>query len=187
MDSKGKSALDHYGELLKKVDAFCQTVKEAVTESMVCRMGCDSCCRHLSLFPVEAVHIRLALETAEKTIQERIRVKALAALGDPDGPCPLLDQSLCLLYSARPIICRTHGFPILVDQGQGKAIDHCPLNFIDGQEIQRKHILDLETLNNTLAAINRLFMEDHFNDADSTDRFLLAEALLMEIDGDGDD
>lgn len=174
--------IDHYRDLLKKIDGFCRAVHEALPGAMVCRKGCDACCRHLSVFPVEAVTLRLALDEAAPDIRDRIRKKAHDALDDPDGPCPLLDGSICLLYPARPIICRTHGYPILVDQGRGKILDHCPLNFTDGLEIPRKHILDLDTLNLTLAAVNRLFMEEMFDDPDAMARILMAEALLMDMD-----
>ena len=32
---------------------------------------------------------------------------------DPgEAPCPLLRDGACLLYEARPVLCRTHGFPL---------------------------------------------------------------------------
>ncbi|GAB6094801.1 hypothetical protein JCM14469_10530 [Desulfatiferula olefinivorans] len=183
MEDLSETALRHYLEFLEKIDGFCRAADEALPGAMACRKGCDSCCRHLSLFPVEAVALRLSLDRVEDGVRERIREKAHEALDDPDGPCPLLDGSICLLYPARPIICRTHGYPILVDKGREKIIDHCPLNFIDGREIPRSHILDLETLNTALTAINRLFMDQVFGDPRAMDRLLMAEALLMDFDG----
>ncbi|MBU1172747.1 MAG: YkgJ family cysteine cluster protein [Proteobacteria bacterium] len=177
-------ALAQYMTMIKKVDAFCMTVKEAYMGAMACQKGCDSCCQHLSLFPVEAVHIRLALDASPKEIQKIIREKALSCIDDPQGSCPLLNQGVCLLYPVRPIICRTHGFPILVDGSDGKRMDHCPLNFKENQDIKRQHILDLETLNSTLTVINRLFINEFLGDDAFPDRLLLAEALLMDIFSD---
>ena len=174
----------HYNEYISKVDLFCTDVKKVYDSSIICSKGCDSCCRHLSLFPVEAIHMRVAMDTCSQDVRMKIIEKAEASLQAPQGDCPLLDQGECLLYEVRPMICRTHGYPILVEEGGEFRVDHCPLNFRSGETIDRRFILDLNTLNTALATINRLFVNDCLGGQEIPDRLLLAEALLMDMDMD---
>lgn len=173
--------MTYYISLIEKVDVFCTRVKTECSDSVVCRRGCDSCCRHLTLFPVEAVHLRLAMISSPQDVRQIIQGKALSFTHASEGPCPLLHEGGCLLYHARPLICRTHGYPILVDDGDSKRVDHCPLNFTSGKIIERHHILDLDTLNTTLTAINTLFVNEYPAGRTFPDRILMAEALVMDM------
>lgn len=174
----------HYNAYIEKVDSFCTDVKKACNASIVCRKGCDSCCRHLSLFPVEAIHMRVAMNDCSDDVRLKITENAEVSLKDTQAPCPLLDQGGCLLYEVRPMICRTHGYPILVEEEGAFRVDHCPLNFRSGETIERQFILDLNTLNTALATLNQLFARECLGGQDIPDRVLLAEALLMDIDLD---
>ncbi len=173
---------DNYKIFLDKIDRFWAESAAALGEDLVCRKGCGSCCRHLNLFPVEAVHIRLAMEELEPEIVAMIRQRAENLYNDPDGECPLLYENTCLLYPVRPVICRTHGLPVLVRDPDGHRVDVCPLNFTSGRRPEKDHILDIEQLNTTLAAVNALFTASAFEPGDVPDRLLLAHALLMDLD-----
>lgn len=185
MTSPLMTKLLHYIALIEKVDLFCTRVKTDCKGSLACRLGCDSCCSHLTLFPVEAVHLRLAMAACPEDLRKIIAENAEAQMNNPAGPCPLLQDGGCLLYEARPMICRTHGYPILVDDGEGKRVDHCPLNFRSGETILRRHILDLDTLNTTLTAINGLFIKEGPGCRELSGRILMAQALLMDLQDDG--
>jgi Fe-S-cluster containining protein len=126
--------------------------------------------------------MRIALDGTDKKTAGIIRAKAMEAMDDPHGECPLLVGDECLLYSFRPVICRTHGFPVLVETEEGKKIDCCPLNFTDGKIPGPDHCLDLERLNATLVAVNRLFVTTVFEEGALPDRIQLADALLLELD-----
>lgn len=170
--------LDNYRQLVKKVDALCRTIEERHASHLACRKGCDDCCRHLSLFRVEAVALAKALDDVPEPERSRIRQRARKAT--VDGPCPLLDQGRCLLYEARPIICRTHGLPILTDENR---LDFCPRNFRDVVSLPGESIVKIERLNTALAGIDALFIEELFagqpsNRLDSI-RLTIAEALLL--------
>ena len=172
--------LRNYRQLVARVDELCAHIEEDFREGIVCHRGCDGCCRHLSLFPVEAAALAAALAEAPVPLAAEIRERARVAA--EDGPCPLLKDGACLLYSARPLICRTHGLPLLGRRDGERFIDYCPLNFQGMESLPASAVIDLETLNATLAAVNRLFVKESGGDEDrAEERITIARALLKEV------
>ncbi len=173
-------ALDNYRLLLEKVDALCGHILETFPDQVACRPGCHDCCRHLSLFPVEAVALAAALQELPPPEADRIRRRA-AVSGD-DDPCPLLADGHCLLYAARPLICRTHGLPILTVKDGSQRVDFCPLNFAGLATLPGNAVINLERLNASLCAVNALFLTHHAaSPAATRERLTIAEALLLEF------
>lgn len=170
--------LSNYHNLVKKIDSFCQAIENRYQASLVCKKGCSDCCRHISLFPVEAVALNLAL--AALSPESREKIVHLAKESDVDGKCPLLDHGACLMYPYRPVICRTHGLPILVTGYSGITLDHCPLNFTRGEKPEKAFTLDLEQINTLLYAVNTLFLKEAFPGKILPQRILLSDALLMD-------
>lgn len=149
--------LESYRELCQRVESFCRTVRERLGDRMACRKGCSSCCRPLTLFPVEAFALLRAVESL--TDQERI---GLGSRLDPErGDCPFLVDDACIVYESRPIICRTHGYPLTVRDGERRVVDHCPLNFRGVETLPGECVLDLGRLNLILVTINARFVENH--------------------------
>jgi hypothetical protein len=168
--------LHNYRELRERVDRICREIEAEFGDYLSCHAGCDSCCRHLSLFPVEAASLATALKGLSPSRADHIRGRAHSAL--PDGPCPLLEDGVCLLYSARPLICRTHGLPLLTVQDGAQSVDFCPLNFRGISSLPGKAVIDLDRLNTTLAAINALFVAEACDDSlKDQERITIAEAL----------
>ncbi|HKZ17694.1 MAG TPA: YkgJ family cysteine cluster protein, partial [Geobacteraceae bacterium] len=153
--------LQNYRNFVDRVNALCRGIEKEYFEQIACRKGCDACCRHISLFPVEAVNLAQALRQLPEAQASHIREKARSA--SPDGPCPLLEDGACLLYSARPIICRTHGLPILTREHGKPTVDFCPKNFKGVASLSGNAVIDLDLLNTTLAAINALFVTEFFS------------------------
>lgn len=170
--------LRNYRGLLGKIDGFWAQVASVCPGQLACRQGCDSCCRHLSLFWVEGAALGAALAQLPTAQIDTIRQRARQA--EPTGACPLLCQGSCLLYPARPVICRTHGLPVLLANSQGqRQLDHCPENFRSIDSLPAGVILDLEVLNTTLSAINRLFVAECFRDTfPGPERLSIADFLL---------
>jgi hypothetical protein len=152
-------ALTSYRQLVAKVDALWIRSARLLSGRLRCGPGCCDCCRqHISVFPVEAVSIALALDTLPHEAAEVLRDRAARVTGE--GPCPLLTpDGRCALYAARPIICRTQGLPLLIDAGDGRRVAACPLNRLDGETLPAEVVVDLERLNRVLAAVNRLFVQ----------------------------
>ncbi len=170
------NSLNNYRQLVGRIDELCRRIEERYAGHIACRRGCDECCRHLSLFWVEGVALALALQSLPGKQRNRLRRKARESR--PDGPCPLLEDGACLLYHARPVICRTHGLPILAGDGR---VDFCPRNFGGLAALPGDAVLDLERLNTALAGVNALFVAEHFSDhPPGKDRLTIAEALLLD-------
>lgn len=171
--------LDNYRDLVSRVDEMCRMIEESLRPEITCTRGCDGCCRHLSLFPVEAVALAAALRKLPLPVIDRIKVRARASL--PDGPCPLLEKHCCLLYPARPLICRTHGLPLLVNRDGERRVDYCPLNFRGLSSLPGSTVIDLDRLNETLVSVNLLFATPPWLTTPLPERFTIAEALLLEM------
>ncbi len=173
-------SLDNYRQLLARVDALSRKIEEEFRPEIACRRGCDACCRHLNLFWVEAVALALALEQLPEEAAEAIRERARRS--GADAPCPLLEEGACLLYADRPIICRTHGLPLLLTGDGGRRVDYCPENFRGVTSLPSAAVIDLERLNATLSAVNALFVSEVFHgEPPEQERLSVAEALQLEL------
>ncbi len=144
---------DYYDQLLERVDGFMADLLARHPQSLTCREGCSSCCgQDLTVFPVEAARVRRALEGLG---EEARHLLAERRAGPGGSSCPLLLRDLCSIYPDRPLICRTHGAPILVREAEGARVDVCPLNFQGASgSIPPASVLDLDRLNEILVAVN---------------------------------
>ena len=167
------SGLENYLSLLSRVDELCSNTAERFDSQISCRPGCDACCRHLSIFAVEAAAVKVALSALAEPDAALIRQKA--GMTGLEDPCPLLHDGLCLLYRARPIICRTHGLPLLITRDGTSGVDFCPENFQGLSSIPGSAVIDLDRLNAALTAINALFLQSH----PGPERMSLAQVLLL--------
>lgn len=151
--------LANYRSLLAKVDDLCRGIEDRLGDAITCHAGCSSCCLAISVFPVEAVAM---IAAADRLPAEELRqLKAhLASWSPEDEHCPLLAGERCLLYEARPIICRTHGLPILLVEGEQRRIDVCPKNCQGIDHLPGEAVVDLERLNTLLAAVNALYLRE---------------------------
>ncbi len=165
--------LVNYQNLVRRVDEQCREIEKMYREHISCKKGCADCCRHISIFSVEALAITDGM--ARLPANQVCHLKEMARDASPDGPCPLLENGICLSYDTRPIICRTHGLPIMIVRQGKPEVDFCPLNFTHVTTLSGKAMIDLDRLNNTLAAINALFAERSGN---LPERLTIAEAIL---------
>lgn len=172
--------LANYHQLLERVDALCRSIEAECSGQIVCHRGCDACCRHLRLFPVEAAALAEALHETSPSL--RAQLQAAAAGRSESDPCPLLTDGACQLYAARPIICRTHGLPLLTGVDGSRKVDFCPLNFTGVERLPAAMVIDLDRLNTALAAVNRLYVHEcGGDDAAAALRRTIAE-ILQDVD-----
>ncbi|KAB0665703.1 YkgJ family cysteine cluster protein [Oryzomonas japonica] len=171
--------LHNYRQLIARIDALCRGIVDALGEQITCSEGCSDCCTSINLFPVEAASLAAALEALPEEEAEEIR--RYVAEHAEDERCPLLRNHRCLLYAARPVVCRTHGLPIIYGTGQERRIDYCPLNLTESESLPGSVIIDLDNLNSLLVAVNALFLSQS-DSLDTPERLTIVEALLKRTD-----
>ena len=172
-------ALQEYQNLIKEVDRQCRRILSRHRDQIACTRGCaGNCCRsHLSLFPVEAVSLALAL--GKLAPAERKRIQHQARQTGSFGPCPLLEDGACLMYDARAVICRTHGLPVATDYRGRRSVGFCEKNFRNPSPIPQEDIIDLNRLNRFLTKVNQRFVQAAVPVMSPGLRFTIGEALLL--------
>ena len=175
--SETKSPLAAYRALLAKLDSHAKRLLARYRGHIACSEGCAGCCSLSSVFAVEAC--AMVLSTGRLPAKKRWALFDRAALKtDASGEaarCLFLLDDRCLLYDARPVICRTHGYPLLVEG----RVDYCPKNFTILRTIESSFILDLGALNTALAGINIAFLKENKDPRFSRERIGTRELLKM--------
>ena len=154
MDIRTNDCLNRYRELAARVDVLLGRVRRRYPADIVCHKGCECGCRNLSILPVEALSVFLAVRELPATDAAAIRQRAQA---HSFWECPLLEDRFCGLYPFRPIICRTHGYPLQTIYNRRPSIGYCRHNFKNWPAIPHDAIIDLDWINSSLRAINAPF------------------------------
>jgi len=175
-----KDNLANYHSLLNRVDQLCRKITEQFSEQISCRAGCSGCCRHLSLFPVETANLVLAV----KNLPAEIKAILSGRIQWPENSsCPLLLDDCCTVYHSRPIICRTHGLPLVTETDGGRVVDCCPENFRTAGSLPGSAVINLEILNRALVAINAVFIANNGDERFRiSDRYTIAEIIRISTD-----
>ena len=168
-----QAALDPYRALLDRVDQLAAGIVTEYAGQISCREGCAACCTLQGVLPVEAASLALAWHQLPEAEAARLRTQLQQV--DPGDRCPLLADDRCPLYAARPIICRTHGLPLLVEEPTGTRVDRCPLNFTGLTSLPGNAVVHLERLNSALVAANRHFLATCFAPGSIAERIPLRQ------------
>ena len=172
-----EDALKNYRDFVARVDELCAGITNILGAQITCFEGCADCCKAISIFPVEAAAIAEELKSLTET--ETTAIRHRAAEHGEDGRCSLLFDNRCSLYKSRPIICRTHGLPILFTENDNRRLDYCPLNLTkEEKSLPGSAVIDLDRLNTVLVAINSLYIKQSGASPDFPERLTIAEALL---------
>lgn len=145
-----------YRELRDRIDAEAARLTALHGGNITCRTGCTACCVNLTVFPVEFHAILREMG--------RDGIKPAAIPFDGTATCGFLHDGLCRIYRYRPLICRTHGLPILYLDDEGDTpewrVSFCERNFTgEGPvEFTDETLLDIEEMNAELYHINRAFI-----------------------------
>ena len=135
--------------LRTRVDAHFDEAASRAGPQMQCAQGCQSCCHvDLSVFEVEAARVRDALAALPDPLRARVREQARQT-----EHCAMLVDGLCAVYEQRPLICRSHGLAVLLEDG---AVEHCPLNFTQAPP-DPAGVLRLAAINQPLSVIATLW------------------------------
>ena len=142
--------LKRYRELGDYCETLTQRVQSRFGENWQCRAGCSGCCRLATVCGLEAVVL----------LRAGLGVRIF---GQPVGDgeqCCLLQDDRCLVYDSRPLICRSHGLPLVSGVLTEGEIDCCPLNLpaLAGlTELEGTLILNLDQLTENLMRLNLAF------------------------------
>ena len=130
MNKSAQKQIDAYYSLRAEIDLLSQKLTDEHQKHLTCREGCDQCCLNLNIFPVEYEAILAELTTAG--------IPSISIITGEDDPCTFLKDHSCSIYHSRPIICRTHGLPLLFtnDEGTDMELALCELNFTDAIELE---------------------------------------------------
>ena len=145
--------IETYYELRNKIDSLAARLEEMHHNHLSCKMGCDLCCMDYSIFPIEFYSIKKALKN--KNIQLNIADKT------DNSSCVFLKDHKCTIYNERPIICRTHGLPLLYMNEESEwELSACELNFtnFDMGEFTNENTFPQDKFNSELFLLNKKFI-----------------------------
>ncbi|TKG90094.1 YkgJ family cysteine cluster protein [Puteibacter caeruleilacunae] len=150
---KNEEALKRYHEIRDKIDEHCSKLYGEHQSAMKCAKGCSECCMNFDVFPVELYSIQQALKDYTPTSDQLTPTNSES--------CIFLKDKVCTIYEARPVICRTHGYPLLYMNDENWELSYCPLNFED-QEPDYFHLENTypqDRYNSELFLANKAFIE----------------------------
>lgn len=141
-----------YKNLLNKVDTLTYKLEKQHVRHMACKMGCDLCCMDYNIFPIEFYSILEALKKKEFKVD-------LPSVNMTDT-CVFLKDHKCTIYDERPIICRTHGLPLLfMNDDDNWELSACELNFtaFDFSDFTNENTFPQDRINSELFMVNKTF------------------------------
>lgn len=143
-----EDAIARYEELCHWCESWQQKNFLFYGDYITCKKGCSQCC---------ALSTVNALEAA--VISRFIRANNTLFSTAPPDRCPLLSNDLCPVYPVRPVICRSHGLPVISSRLTNNKIDYCPKNFTDfpPENLKNEHIINIDQLTENLVRLNLAF------------------------------
>jgi len=153
MKSKLTDPIEKYREVRNAIDRQVSALEKKHGKHMVCRKGCDMCCMDYSIFPVEFYSV---LNDLKNRNFEMVKSEPATA-----GSCVFLVNHACTIYTERPVICRTHGLPLLFANDDGEfELSACELNFtnFDFEDFNMDNTFHQDKYNSMLFMLNREFL-----------------------------
>ena len=147
-----QTILDSYYKLCGYCDQIWNRIRLAYHEEIACRKGCGICCELESVSQIEAHIIRLHLEKSGACFLKKIECES-------NQKCPFLREDACLIYEARPLICRTHGLVLRSTEFRHLRAASCPYNFpsLRPDELSEEFTLDIDMATKNLIKLNLAF------------------------------
>jgi len=166
--------LDNYSKLCAYCDSFFSSMRQIYGQDMKCAKGCSACCELTSVSMLEAYVISRNIISGNEPKNE---AKAGAGIGD-FGVCIMLKNNECCIYQYRPLICRTHGCVIAMDEQKNKRAT-CILNFIGNnlKTFPNQHVFDSSRITDNLMRLNLAFCIEQGTKELSAERISLSDLL----------
>ena len=165
-------------------------------DKIKCSKGCSKCCSQIfKITQIDAIIIADYLNKLSNENKTRLKEKAIIYLNELSVqfpkennsldeysvksklPCPALNGvGECMIYEARPVICRRFGPPVY-DYKNPEKLFACELNFKDGEEIIDDLLIPLQTeIGMMWDDLKRIFNEEY--DEKKIASTTIAEAIL---------
>lgn len=145
--------LEEYKALRDEIDARCGDLWKQHNSNMKCASGCSSCCQAFKILPIEHEYIQEKIKDLDFEINENIK----------KGECKYLVDNKCSIYDHRPIICRTHGFPLvrLNEELEEYEVSFCHLNFkgVSLEKFNSNNVFFEDTFNSKLFKLNKEYLD----------------------------
>lgn len=144
------SLLERFFALRQSLDARCAELYRLHAPHLSCKAGCDMCCMEFSVLPIEYYAIR----------QQAASMLHKGNAGAGEGECPFLVDHRCVIYPARPLICRTQGLPLLFMGDEGWELSACELNFtrFNFEDFTEENTFPQDTWNSRMYLLNKEFL-----------------------------
>ena len=146
---------EKYKLLINEIDEHTAILDDMHHKHLKCKNGCALCCIDFSVFPIEFYYLLNELKKQD--------VKH-----EPDSDlsteiCVFLRSYSCTIYNQRPIMCRTHGLPLLYANDNGEwELSACELNFTEFNfdDFTMENTLPQDKYNSKLFLLNRDFIAE---------------------------
>ncbi len=129
-------------------------------DKIKCKKGCYQCCHQIfRVTMADSYIIKKFLNTQSPQFKSSLKERASEYIENnsskeiakadyyisPKFPCPALNEDgACMIYEARPVICRRFGPPVYDYKNPGKLFA-CELNFAEGEEIIDNELIPNQT------------------------------------------
>ncbi|MFW5781021.1 MAG: YkgJ family cysteine cluster protein [Bacteroidota bacterium] len=156
---------NEYYRLREEIDGICKRLNDIHVHHLQCKKGCCKCCLPFSILPVEFHAIREELASLNISFLN-IRNKK---------KCIFLQDGLCTIYNYRPIICRTHGLPLLyVNEDDNWELYVCDLNFtrVNLETFTDENTFPQDLYNSKMYMLNQEFIR-HYSKKNYSERQLV--------------
>ncbi len=177
MNTETPKSTDNYFQLRNTIDKQIKKLEVKHKKHLSCKSGCDLCCMDYNIFPVEFYSILKELKNEKLNVQPGNKEKA------ENGGCIFLKNHTCSIYHSRPIICRTHGLPLLYTNNDDEwELSTCELNFTqyDFDLFTDRNTFSQDVYNSELFILNRKFIAD-FKDKKYGEKELIPIKKLNEF------
>lgn len=169
-----KNLLQQYAEFIVEVDARLDYLNQLQHKHLNCKPGCSLCCKiDRTVNLIEGYWLNQHYQ--QLNIKDKTAIQN--QLGDLNK-CPLLINNKCMLYQNRPVLCRSHGLPLLYHDGLESGIGFCELNFLNGPiEFTDANILNMDAVNAKLMHIDQVWAEKVLNVQWNAQRIYIRDIL----------
>lgn len=158
-----------YLELRRDIDTLCDKLYSVHSNNMLCAEGCSSCCMDFGILAIEFNYIKDTVDLDKVDLNNLL----------DKGECPFLVNKRCSIYQHRPIICRTHGFPLLQMGEDSWELSVCDLNFTQVSEeyFSEENCYPQDLYNSKLYLLNQEYLSTFGQALDSPDLFPLSKLV----------